>query len=75
MTVVGGIKSAPPDEVIDTYFALLDFYQWRTQTQRLMEALSRLLAKHQEARYLTGICGDCLRPARNWRPKDRRAFP
>jgi hypothetical protein len=46
---VGGIKSAPASEVIDTYFALLDYYRWEPQTQRLMEALSRLLAKHHEA--------------------------
>ncbi|MCY3864376.1 MAG: hypothetical protein OXG68_02955 [Chloroflexi bacterium] len=50
MSVVGGSKSAPPHEVIDTYFTLLDYYQWEPQTQRLMEALSRLLAKHPEAR-------------------------
>ena len=50
MTAVGGIKSAPPHEVIDAYFTLLDYYQWEPQTQRLIEALSRLMAKHQEAR-------------------------
>ncbi len=50
MSVVGGIKSAPPNEVIDAYFSLLDYFQWEPQTQRLMEALSRLMAKHQEAR-------------------------
>lgn len=50
MTAVGGIKRAPPHEVIDTYFTLLDYYQWEPQTQRLIEALSRLMAKHQEAR-------------------------
>lgn len=50
MSAVSGIKSAPPHEVIDTYFTLLDYYQWEPQTQRLMEALTRLMAKHQEAR-------------------------
>lgn len=49
MNAVSGIKSAPPQEVIDTYFTLLDYYQWEPQTQRLMEALSRVMAKHHEA--------------------------
>ena len=49
MHAVSNIKSAPPHEVIDTYFTLLDYYQWEPQTQRLMEALTRLMAKHQEA--------------------------
>ena len=49
MNAISAIKSAPPQEVIDTYFALLDYYQWEAQTQRLMEALTRLLAKHDEA--------------------------
>ena len=48
MNAVSGIKSAPPQEVIDTYFTLLDYYQWEAQTQRLMEALSRVMAKHQK---------------------------
>ena len=48
MNAVSGIKSAPPHEVIDTYFTLLDFYQWEPQTQRLMESLTRHMAKHQE---------------------------
>ena len=48
MHAVSNIKSAPPHEVIDTYFTLLDYYQWEPQTQRLMEALSRLMAKHHE---------------------------
>lgn len=50
MNAVSGIKSAPPHEVIDAYFALLDYYQWEDQTQRLMEALARLMAKHPKAR-------------------------
>jgi len=50
MSAVGGIKSAPPNELIDTYFTLLDYYQWEPQTQRLVEALSRLMAKHQDTR-------------------------
>ena len=48
MHAVSNIKSAPPHEVIDTYFTLLDYYQWEPQTQRLMEALTRLMAKHNE---------------------------
>ncbi len=48
MNAVSGIKSAPPHELIDTYFTLLDYYQWEPQTQRLIEALSRVMAKHHE---------------------------
>ena len=48
MNMVSGIKSAPPHEVIDTYFTLLDYYQWEPETQRLMEALSRQMAKHHD---------------------------
>ncbi len=49
MNAVSAIKSAPPHALIDAYFALLDYYQWEGQTQRLMEALTRLMAKHHEA--------------------------
>ncbi len=49
MNAIGGIKNAPAQEVIDSYFTLLDYYQWEPQTQRLMEALARVLAKHHEA--------------------------
>lgn len=48
MNAVSGIKRAPPHEVIDAYFNLLDYYHWEPQTQRLMEALSRVMAKHSE---------------------------
>ena len=50
MHAVSNIKSAPAHEVIDTYLTLLDYYQWEPQTQRLMEALSRLMAKHNDVR-------------------------
>jgi len=63
MNAVNGIKSAPPHEVIDTYFTLLDYYQWEPQTQRLMEALSRVMAKHHEVqisyRHLWRLFDNC----------------
>ena len=46
MNTVSGIKSAEARAVIETFFDLLDYYQWTPQTQRLMEALARLMAKH-----------------------------
>lgn len=49
MNAVGGVKDAPPQELIDAHFSLLDYYQWEPQTQPLMEALSRLMAKNHEA--------------------------
>ena len=49
MNTLNGIKSATPHDVIDTYFSLLDYYQWEPAAQRMMEALARLLAKHPDA--------------------------
>jgi len=49
MNAVGSIKNAPTQELIDAHFSLLDYYQWEPQTQRLMEALSRVMAKNHEA--------------------------
>ncbi len=40
--------SAAPQDVIACYFALLEHYDWGPETQRLTEALARLLAKHQD---------------------------
>ena len=48
MNAVSAIQNAPPQEVIACYFSLLDYYQWEPQTQHLIEALARLLAKHHE---------------------------
>ena len=48
MNIVSGIKSAAARDVIDTYFDLLDYYQWIPPTQRMMEALARMMAKHHE---------------------------
>ena len=48
MNAVSAIPNAAPQEVIACYFSLLDYYQWEPQTQHLIEALARLLAKHQE---------------------------
>ncbi len=50
MNAVSGIESADPAGLIDTYFHLLDYFRWDAQTQRMMEALARALAKHQEVR-------------------------
>ncbi len=49
MNTVSGIKSVEARAVIDTFFDLLDYYQWAPQTQRLMEALARMMSKHGEA--------------------------
>ena len=46
MNTVSGIKSADARAVIETFFDLLDYYQWTPQTQRLMEALARMMSKH-----------------------------
>ncbi len=48
MNAVSAIQNAAPQEVIACYFSLLDYYQWEPQTQHLIEALARLLAKHHE---------------------------
>ena len=48
MNIVSGIKSAAARDVIDTYFDLLDYYQWIPPTQRMMESLARMMAKHHE---------------------------
>jgi len=50
MNAVSAISKVPPQDVIACYFSLLDYYQWEPQTQHLMEALARLLAKHHEVR-------------------------
>ena len=42
---------------------MLDYYQWEPQTQRLMEALTRVMAKHQDVpvsyRHLWTLFGAC----------------
>lgn len=47
LNAVSSIDKIPPRDVIDAYFGMLDFYDWEPETQSLMEALARLLAKHQ----------------------------
>ena len=63
MHAVNGIKSAAPRDVIETYFALLDYYQWEPQTQRMMEALARMMAKNHDVqisyRHLWTLFGYC----------------
>lgn len=63
MNAAGSAKNAAPRDVIDTYFDLLDYYQWEPQTQRLMEALTRVMAKHHEVevsyRHLWTLFGAC----------------
>lgn len=46
MNAVSALRNAAPQDIIACYFSLLDYYQWEPQTQRLTEALARLLAKH-----------------------------
>lgn len=50
MQAVSAGASAAPQDVITCYFALLEHYDWGAETQRLTEALARLLAKHHELR-------------------------
>lgn len=63
MHAASGAKNAAPSDVIDTYFDLLDYYQWEPQTQRLMESLTRVMAKHHEVqvsyRHLWTLFGAC----------------
>ncbi len=63
MNAAGSANKAAPQAVIDTYFDLLDYYQWEPQTQRLMEALTRVMAKHHDARvsyrHLWTLFGAC----------------
>ena len=47
LNVVSGVDNVAPRDAIDAYFGMLDFYDWEPETQPLMEALSRLLAKNQ----------------------------
>ena len=48
MNAVSGAGQAEPRAVIETYFDLLDYHQWAPPTQRLMEALTRMMAKHHD---------------------------
>ncbi|MCY3780745.1 MAG: hypothetical protein OXG78_10585 [Chloroflexi bacterium] len=50
MNAASAIQNAPAQDVIACYFSLLDYYQWEPSTQRLTEALARLLAKHHEVK-------------------------
>ena len=50
MQTASALPDAPPNALIDAYFSLLDHYHWEPQAQRLMVALARLLAKHQDAK-------------------------
>lgn len=63
MNAASGAAKAAPRDVIDTYFDLLDYYQWEPQTQRLMEALTRVMAKHHDVqvsyRHLWTLFGAC----------------
>lgn len=63
MNAASSVQKAAPRDVIDTYFDLLDFYQWAPQTQRLMEALTRAMAKHHDVqvsyRHLWTLFGAC----------------
>lgn len=47
LNAVSGIDNLAPRDVIDAYFGMLDFYDWEPETQPLMEALARLMAKNQ----------------------------
>lgn len=46
MNWVADIDNAAPQDMIETYLALLDYWQWSAKTQTMIEALARLLAQH-----------------------------
>ena len=57
-------RARQPHEVIDTYFALLDYYQWEPQTQRHDgSAISPDGESTTKRKCPIGICGACLIPA------------
>ena len=48
LNAASAAPSAAPQAVIDSYFSLLGHYDWQPQTQRLIESLARLIAKHHQ---------------------------
>lgn len=63
MNAVTGIDGVSPQEVIDTYFTLLDYYEWAPETQPMMETLVRLMGGHPALnvsyRHLWKLCETC----------------
>lgn len=63
MNAVTGINAVSSQEIIDTYFTLLDYYEWAPETQPMMEALVRLMGSHPTLnvsyRHLWKLCETC----------------
>ena len=63
MNAVGGIGGVLPQELLDTWFILLDYYAWAPETQPMMEALVRHMgihpALHASYRHLWKLCETC----------------
>ena len=63
MNVVTGLKDVSPQETLDTYFILLDYYEWAPETQPMMEALARHMGSHPALnvsyRHLWKLCETC----------------
>ena len=63
MNTVTGIDSVLPQDATDTYFTLLDYYEWAPETQPMMEALARLMGNHPALnvsyRHLWKLCETC----------------
>ena len=48
MQALSGAESVAPQDLVACYFALLEYFEWGAETQRLTEALARLLAMHHD---------------------------
>ena len=63
MNAVTGIDGVSSQEIIDTYFTLLDYYEWAPETQPMIEALVRLMgsqpALSASYRHLWKLCETC----------------
>ena len=63
MNAVTGMDSVSPQDVADTYFTLLGYYEWAPETQPMMEALARLMRNHPALnvsyRHLWKLCETC----------------
>ena len=49
LNAVSGIEAVAPADVIDSYFRMLNYFQWEQGARRLMEALARYLSKHPDS--------------------------
>ena len=63
MKAVTGLEDVSPQETLDTYFILLDYYEWTPEMQPMMEALARHMGSHPALnvsyRHLWKLCETC----------------